>query len=251
MMGGPDLAGRSVLVVGAGSGIGRAVAEKCARRGAGVVLVGRSAAPLDETAAAIDSAGGRAVAVPADITVEADVQRAVAGAVEAYGGLDGLVCGGAGEMPRVSLEQIDDATWQDNLDLHVTAAMRCVRAAIPVMSRTGGGSIVALSSASGVSALPDVGIPAYAVAKAALNHLMRVTAVAYADRGIRANAVIAGAVATRSLADPAAAARVAPMHPLGRIATAEEVADAVVWLLSDAAAFVTGALIPVDGGVGA
>jgi NAD(P)-dependent dehydrogenase (short-subunit alcohol dehydrogenase family) len=244
-----SLDGRTVLVIGAGAGIGRATALAAAAAGATVGLVGRTAGPLEDVESAVAAQGGRAWALPADVTVQRDVDGAVAAMLDRAGSIDGLVCGGNGPNPRGPLHEVDDEAWSRTLDLHLTGTMRCIRAALAPMRRAARGSIVALSSAAGVRAQPDVMIPAYATAKAAVNHLVRITAVEYAAEGIRCNAVVAGAVATRSLLDPAAAATAARLHPLGRIATPEEIADLVVYLLSDAAAFVTGALVEIDGGI--
>ena len=243
------LDGQAVLVVGAGAGIGRAVALAVGAAGAGVGLVGRGEAALEATAVRIGEAGGTSWVLPGDITVEADVRAAVELLLTAAGRIDGLVCGGNTTNVRGRLHELTDSDWSRTLDLHVTGAMRCIRAVLPVMREAGSGSIVAISSAAGVRALPDVSIPAYAVAKAALNHLVRVTAIEYAADGIRANAVVAGAVATRSLANPEAAAVAGRLHPVGRIAAPEEIAELVLYLLAPESSFVTGALMNIDGGV--
>jgi NAD(P)-dependent dehydrogenase (short-subunit alcohol dehydrogenase family) len=242
--------GKVVVVTGAAMGIGRASAQGLAVEGARVVL-----GDVDETGAEIARAiGGDASFVRADVRSSADVERLVRAAVDRHGRLDGIVNNAAVAIPGSAGEMSED-DWRAVIDVNLSGVWRGMRFAIPEMLKTGGGSIVNLSSVQ--SLVGFVGWAGYAATKGGINGLTQQAAVEYAPHGIRVNAIVPGTILTemnerimRESDDPEAQmdAWVA-MHPLGRVGRPAEVADAVVYLISDESSFVTGTLLRVDGGM--
>lgn len=241
------LAGKVALVTGAGSGIGRAIAQRFHAEGASVVAVDRSGAQ-DETAAAL---GDRATAVNADVGSEADVRGAIEAAVRIFGRLDILVsaAGIDGEPGPIT------AVTEDNLDrvfaVNVKGAFFAIKHAVPAMAANGGGSIILVSSASALRGMTN-GAP-YTTSKAAQLQLTRVAALENAAVGVRVNAIAPGATNTAMfrnvVADnPPVAEFAAAATPFKRIGEPEEVAATAAFLASDEASYVTGVTIAVDGG---
>jgi NAD(P)-dependent dehydrogenase (short-subunit alcohol dehydrogenase family) len=250
------LEGRTALVTGGGTGIGREVAQRLAAEGAFVFVCGRRAAMLDETRAEIASAigrGDRVAGIAADVTREDDV-RAVAKAVADRGqGLDVLVnC--AGMMRFGRLDALDSAGMRTMFDVNTFAPWRMSVVALPLLRQRGGGAIVNIASISGVR--PFEGSGAYCMSKAALVMLTQVMALELAGEGIRVNAVCPGLVEDTGLGDAAftreqvAASydRFRPLHPLGRNGTPTDIADAVLFLAGPSSSWITGAILPLDGG---
>ena len=246
------LDGKVAIVTGASSGIGWASAYLFARQGAQVVVTGRRQDALDGLISQIEAEDGVAVALAGDIKDAALAEALVALAVDRYGGLDIAFnnAGTLGEMGDVA--DLSLAGWRDTLDTNLTSAFLGAKHQIPAMIRRGGGSLIFNSTFVGYT----VGMPgmaAYAASKAALNGLTKVLAAEHGSQGIRVNAVLPGGTDTpmgRSVANtPESLAFVENLHALKRTAAPEEIAQTVLHLASDASSFVTGASIPVDGGV--
>ncbi|MFD7669647.1 SDR family NAD(P)-dependent oxidoreductase [Streptomyces anulatus] len=248
--------GKAVLVTGAGSGIGRAVALAFAAEGASVVAAGRTAASLDETVALIEKEGGSAVAVTADVTRSEDVRALVRRTVEHFGSLDvavnnaGVFRGGA---PVADLPEED---WRTLLDINVTGVFLALQAEIARMrEQPTGGAIVNIASNLGAhTRIP--GVAGYLTTKAAVSALTRAAALDHVADGIRINAVSPGATATTMSLLPGEteagrAARMKDASPLGRVSSTAEVAAAVLYLASPDAASVVGSDLVIDGGASA
>jgi NAD(P)-dependent dehydrogenase (short-subunit alcohol dehydrogenase family) len=240
---------RVALVTGAGSGIGRAMAEAFARAGAQVVVSDIDGAAAERTAADI---GAAAVPVTTDIAEEASVLRAVRRTIDVFGRIDAL-CNNAGIMDRMALPAdtpID--LWERVLRVNLTGTFLVTRAVLPHMLTQGGGAIVNTASEAGIRG-GAAGV-AYTASKHGVVGLTRNVAWAYAKDGIRCNAIVPGPTMTNIAGsgdafDPAGAARLKPVLSLGeRLATPEQQADVAVFLASGAASNINGAIIPVDGG---
>ncbi|MGP4085875.1 SDR family NAD(P)-dependent oxidoreductase [Streptomyces sp. KR55] len=247
---------RTVLVTGGGSGIGRAIALAFAAEGARVVVAGRGRAALDETVALVRESGGTAFAEVADVTRADEVEALVQAVVDRFGSLD-VAVNNAGVFRGGPLAELSEEDWRTVLDINVTGVFLAMTAEIRRMrTQPGGGSIVNVSSNLGrYRQVP--GATAYSATKAAVTSLTRGTALEYIAEGVRINAVSPGASdTTMSLrageteAERAArmAARMKEESPLGRVSTTEEVAGAVLYLASDAAASFVGTDLVIDGG---
>jgi cyclopentanol dehydrogenase len=244
------LAGRVALISGAARGQGAAEARMFAREGAAVVLGDVRHALGEAVAQQVRDAGGRARYVPLDVTEEADWARAVAIAEQDFGRLDVLV-NNAGILGRPGIMATTRAIWDRVIAVDQTGPFLGMQAAIPAMRRAGGGSIVNISSAL---ALVGYGESAsYTAAKGALVALTRTVAVELAPEGIRVNVITPGVIDTPMVDDARAGDQREPqgveVAPLQRAGLADEVAAAVLYLASDDAGFVTGATLPVDGGL--
>ncbi|WP_448330577.1 SDR family NAD(P)-dependent oxidoreductase [Streptomyces sp. DSM 41534] len=242
---------RAVIVTGAGSGIGRAAALTFAAQGAKVLVADLDRNGAEQVVAAIGAAGGVARAVVGDLGDQRVVDEVVATAVEAFGGVDVLV-NNAGIMDRFSaVADTDDTEWDRVLRVNLTAPFMLTRAALPHMLAAGRGSIV--FTASEASLRGSTAGAAYTASKHGVVGLVKSLAVMYREQGIRANAIAPGGTATAMRVDarprehgPAVIG--AHTSSVGRIATAEEQAAAILFLASDAASNVNGVLLPVDNG---
>lgn len=245
-------AGKTAIVTGATSGIGRATAEAFGRAGAAVVLVGRNQQALEDVTAVVSAAGTRVASCRADVRDREAADRIIAAALELSGAVDVLV-NAAGVIASGTLEATTDDVWDSMLAVNVTGPFRLMRAAAPHL-KPRGGSIVNVSSVNGLRSFP--GVLAYCVSKAAVDHLTRCAAIELAPLGVRVNAVNPGVTVTnlhrRSGMDETQYAafleRSKQTHPLGRPGRPEDVAELILFLASDAASWMTGETIPVDGG---
>jgi meso-butanediol dehydrogenase / (S,S)-butanediol dehydrogenase / diacetyl reductase len=235
------LEGKAALVTGGGSGIGRAICGRFADEGASVVVADIVGERADEVAAEI---GGRAV--QADVTVAADVARMV----EAAERVDVLV-NNAGYGTANDLLEIDEETWDDEVAINLKAAFLCSKAVLPGMIERGGGVIVNIASVNGLAFFAN---EAYSAAKAGMINLTRSMAARYGPRGVRAVAIAPGTIRTplwqeRVDKEPAIFERLVRWYPLRRVGEPEDVAAAAVFLASDDAAWITGEVLRVDGGL--
>ena len=245
-------AGRSVLVTGAARGIGRATAEQFAAEGARLTVNDVAAAPLAALERELAGGGAEVHAVVADVADEAQVEGLVDAAVARFGGLDVAVAN-AGIIP---LQTIDEATledWEQVMAIDGRGMFLTCKHAIRAMRAGGGGSIVCLSSISGLAG--QSGQATYGPAKFVATGLTKHLAVEWAGRGIRVNAVAPGTILTDRVREmehepggPEYLEAVSAQHPIGRLGEPAEVARAILFLASDDASFVTGAVLPVDGG---
>ncbi len=243
-------AGRVAFVTGGGHGIGRAVVHRLAGEGASVAVadIDREAAERVAAEVVADIEGGIAVAIPCDVTSRESVDASIAASMEQFGQLDVLVNtagGGAAEPPFL---ESDDALWQQQLDLNLMGTMRCIRAALPpLLASPHGGNVVSIGSVNGLSAFG--GYP-YSAAKAGLQILTKNFAAEYGRQGLRFNLVAPGTIRTRVWdKQPDSLARLRRLYPLGRVGEPADIAAAVAFLASDDAAWITGVVLPVDGGI--
>ena len=248
---GGQLDGKVVLVSGGASDIGRATALRLA--GAGAAVAVGDVAPEGATSVAeeVGAAGGRAIGVRCDVRQEESVAEFVARAVAEFGGVDAVDHNAAWSHPRLDTDAVgvDLGVWERAIEITTRGALLLARHAIPAMVARGGGSIVAISS--GTSTIGESTRVAYGVSKAALNQLTRHLAVRYGRDGIRANAIAPGFILTETAAAQVPAdvqARLAAANPTRRLGTPDDIARVVVFLCSDAAAYVNGQVLHVDGG---
>jgi NAD(P)-dependent dehydrogenase (short-subunit alcohol dehydrogenase family) len=248
------LQGKTAIVTGAGSGIGRAIALRFAREGANVVAVDWNAQSLAACAAAIGEEGGRAAAVHADVSKSGEVQAAVRAAEENYGRLDILVNNAAIQILG-RLEETSEEDWDRLQAVNLKGVFLCTKYAIPVLRRSGGGAIVNIASILGLVGDPD--LAAYCAMKGGVLALTRAAALSYGPEGIRVNAICPGDVDTpmvreyfAAAPDPAALrAEVASKYALRRISTPEEIASAALFLASEESSFMTASTVVIDGGL--
>jgi NAD(P)-dependent dehydrogenase (short-subunit alcohol dehydrogenase family) len=246
-----QLSGKVALVTGGASGIGRATAAAFAREGASVVVADVSMEGGEETAVSIRGAGGDAVFVRTDVSQAADVETLVSEIITVYGRLD-CACNNAGiEGVMAPTAECTEENWDRVIGINLKGVWLCMRRELHEMLSVGGGSIVNMSSVAGLVGFAT--LPAYCATKGGVIQLTKTAALEYAGAGIRVNAICPGGIRTPMVerieaTSPEMEANLLAMHPMGRLGTPEEVAEAVVWLCSDAASFVTGQALAVDGG---
>ncbi len=240
--------GRVALVAGASRGIGAVTAGAFADAGAAVVLGARDAAALEAVVKRIEDRGGRAVVVRTDVTDVDSMRNLVDRALAAYGRLDAAFNNATdGPMPA-PLAEIDPAEFDGGIATNIRGTFLGMKFQIPAMLRSGGGAIVNMASLGGVTGVAN--LAAYVAGKAGIIGLTRVAALDYADRGIRVNVVAPGPILTHHLeaAGPEAQRQAGLATPMRRTGTEAEVAQTVLWLCSEQSSFITGAVIPIDGG---
>ncbi|MGA3138053.1 MAG: glucose 1-dehydrogenase [Xanthobacteraceae bacterium] len=242
---------RSVLVTGAGSGIGRATSQLFAAEGARVVAVDQDEADAEKTVALIKEVGGDALAIAADVSSEADCRGMVERTVAAYGKLNIAFNNAGVGASGFAVADEEEIAFSRLIDVNLKGVFLSMKYEIPAMLAAGGGAIVNTASVAGL--VGERGIGAYAASKHGVVGLTRTAALDYIGRGIRINAVCPGATRTRILADwfqdPKVEQFILSRHPIGRIAEPEEIGRAVLFLASDDASFVVGQALAVDGGL--
>jgi NAD(P)-dependent dehydrogenase (short-subunit alcohol dehydrogenase family) len=247
----PSFDGKVALITGAANGIGEATALGFASRGASVLLADIDVDRGESVAASITDKGGTASFIRTDVSNSAEVKSMVDAAVERYGRLDfahnnaGIVGGGA------TVVDMPEETWNQGIAVMLTGVFLGLKYEIPKMLETGGGAIVNTSSGAGIIGFPTMAN--YVAAKHGVIGLTKTAALEYASSGVRINAICPGTARSKMVSewiggDPAQEAEVAALHPIGRIAEAEEIANGVLWLCSDAAAFMIGHAMVMDGG---
>ncbi len=248
---GKRLAEKVIVVTGAARSIGAEMARLFAAEGGAVVIADILDAEAESVAEEIRGAGGRAVAVAADISSASQVSRVFEAAAERFGGLDVLVNNAMYAEGDATLVDLDEAVWDRTIDVSLKGPFLCTRRALPMMKERGGGSVITISS---VNALFGVGETAYTAAKGGLIAMMRLVAAEYGAWKIRSNIICPGTIETKVCMDywnryPAGFAKLLDMYPLGRIGTARDVANYALFLASDESSFVNGAVHVVDGGL--
>jgi NAD(P)-dependent dehydrogenase (short-subunit alcohol dehydrogenase family) len=243
--------GKVAIVTGAGTGMGRAIALAFAREGARVVVAEISASDGQETAHLVSDLGGQALFVRTNVAQAGEVEALVVATMAQFGRLD-YACNNAGiNEEHGPLTQLTEEEWDRTLAVNLKGIWLAMKYEVPAMLRSRGGAIVNTASVLGL--VGSRGTPAYVASKHGIIGLTKAAALDHAKEGIRVNAVCPGTIYTpmyvrREGADPEKDRRIAASIPLGRLGQPEDVADAVVWLCSDAASFVTGHALVVDGG---
>jgi NAD(P)-dependent dehydrogenase (short-subunit alcohol dehydrogenase family) len=242
--------GNVALVTGAGGGIGSAVARAFAKRGAAVACLDVDDALGRAVADEITAGGGVARFIPCDVADAAQVRSAIAETVDELGGLDYAHNNAGIECQVRPLHECDDDEWTRLVAINLTGVFNCMLAELPRMLERGGGAIVNTASASGLVARPG-GISPYVATKHGVVGLTKGAAVDYSAAGVRVNAVCPGPIDTPFIADAPQEVKdlLLSLTPIKRFAAPSEVADAVVWLCSEEASYVSGTIMPVDGGV--
>ncbi|GIV88056.1 MAG: short chain dehydrogenase [Chloroflexus sp.] len=243
--------GKVALVTGAASGIGRASALAFAREGAKVVVADVNVAGGEETVALCRAANTDAIFVRCDVSQSNEVEQLIAQAVDTFGRIDFAHNNAGIEGVQATLVDYPEEVWDRVIDINLKGVWLCMKYEIRQMLQQGGGAIVNTSSVAGLSG--SRGVSAYVASKHGIVGITKAAALEYARSGIRVNAICPGTIHTAMIdrftqGDPEVLAQFAEGEPIGRLGSPEEVANAVVWLCSEKASFITGATLPVDGG---
>jgi NAD(P)-dependent dehydrogenase (short-subunit alcohol dehydrogenase family) len=239
---------RAAFVTGAAHGIGRAIALRLVDEGASVTIADLDGESADRVAQEAAGLGGAALALRCDVADRVSVDESIAAHIERFGRLDALVNTAGGDVPNPPFQETDEDLWNRLVDLNLTSAMRCVRAALPhLLASPAGGNVVTISS---INAMAAFGGYPYSAAKAGLEILTKNWAAQYGHRGLRFNVVAPGTIRTRVWDNqPGAIERIEKVYPLGRVGEPEDIAAAVAFLASDDASWITGITLPVEGGI--
>lgn len=246
-----SLAGKTAIVTGSGRGLGRAVAKGMAAAGASVVTCSRTSSEAESAAAEIRAAGARASSLAVDVARQADCQLLVDHAVATFGRLDIMHCNASIDLPMPA-DEIDPASLDKILAVNIGGYLFCAQAAARQMIRQGGGAIVMTSSNASLVGFP--GLLSYCISKGGVDQMVRTLALEWAARGIRVNAFNPGYMEHAMTGtehydqDPATTAQAIAMTPMGRRGRVEEIVGPAIFLASDASSFMTGVVLPVDGG---
>jgi NAD(P)-dependent dehydrogenase (short-subunit alcohol dehydrogenase family) len=247
-----DFKGKTAIITGATSGVGRASAIKFAKAGAKVAAVGRNAENLAALQSEIEQTGGKIKTIQADVTIESDAQKIVDKAVENFGQID-ILLNAAGIIANGTIENTELSDWDKMMNVNLRSVFVLTQMAVPFLEKTKG-NIVNVSSVAGTRSFP--GVLAYCVSKAAIDQFTRCVSLELAPKQIRINAVNPGVVVTElhkrsGMEDEAYAAfleKSKQTHPIGRVGTADEVADLILFLASERASWITGVTYAIDGG---
>jgi len=246
------LKGRIIIVTGGGSGIGRAAAYSFCRDGAQVVVADVNIEGGEETVRKIKSGGGDAIFVKCDVSKAQEVKSMVDKCIETFGGLNCAFNNAGIEGIQAPTAEYSEEIWDRAIHINLIGVYLCMRYEIPAMLKSGGGSIVNMASILGLVGF--AGASAYVAAKHGVVGLTKTAAIEYATKGIRVNAVCPGFIMTPMLerggitTNPEMKKLISDLHPMKRLGKPEEVAESVIWLFTDAASFVTGTTLLVDGG---
>jgi NAD(P)-dependent dehydrogenase (short-subunit alcohol dehydrogenase family) len=246
-----SLKGKIAVVTGSGRGLGRAIAEGMAKAGAAVVTCSRTLAEAEATATAIRDTGGRALALHVDVSRKPECERLVDRTVEAFGRLDIMLCSAGIDRPMPA-DEVDPRTLELILATNIGGYLYCAQAAARPMTEQGGGAIVMISS--NASKVGFRRLLSYGISKAGVDQMVRTLAIEWADRGIRVNAFNPGYLehpmtgTEAGEADASVVASIEAFTPMRRRGRVEEIVGPAIFLASDAASFITGVTMPVDGG---
>ena len=239
-----------VIVTGGGSGIGRATCYRLRQEGAQVVVADRNQAGAEETRDLMEGNEQNSAVSSVDISRSSQVEQMVEDTVSKFGRLDGLVNGAAILIRTPPLVDVEDVDWDLTMDTNLKGTFYCCKYAIPAMLEHGGGSIVNISSMSGVRGVA-YSVP-YAVSKAGVIHLTKVAAAQYTHQGVRVNCIAPGGIDTPQMRGSTASAETFQErnveHPMGRVGRPDEVANLITWLTSEEASYVSGSTYIIDGG---
>ena len=246
-----DFTGKVAFITGAGTGIGRSAALAFAQAGARVVAADVSAENSQETVRLVTEQGGKALAVTCDVLHSEDIQAALDKTIAKFGRLDYAFNNAGVEQEKTPLADLDEAEWERIVNTDLRGVFLCMKHEIPLLLKQGGGAIVNTSSGAGVKGIPGQG--AYAAAKFGIIGITKSAALDYAAQNIRINAVCPGFIATPMMdrfsgGTQEGREEIIKQEPVGRMGEPEEIANAAVWLCSDAASFIIGHALVMDGG---
>jgi NAD(P)-dependent dehydrogenase (short-subunit alcohol dehydrogenase family) len=246
-----EFTGKVALITGGNAGIGRATAIEFAKHGAKVVITGRREKEGHEVIAEIKALGGEAIFAKTDVSKESDIKAMIERTLETFSRLDYAFNNAGIEETLTPLSNQTEGTYDQIMDINVKGVWLSLKHEIPAMLKTGGGAIVNNSSIAGLVGFAMA--PVYVASKHAVIGLTKAVAVEYAKQNVRVNAVAPGTIETRMYRDfvagsPEAKQMLESATPIGRVGQPEEIASTVVWLCSDGASFITGQILPVDGG---